>query len=234
MMTLSSVFGNPNPACLAQAEGTRRLTAYRLMGRPGRGTLAGLCCRSLQGPESAGGESTGGSELAAKFSQYVMDKGFKQPQIDPQPSHLMAPTTVIEVQMDALQRNDWPDTDSGMKTAFAFTKPPDTETSVPGQAFHTHARSWFGKEEWLDFKDFVAMVNSSPYNILVNCERWKTVSELVFPSRRAERAVQAIEVVSREEKRSHRFTFLLERIQQGPYKGCWMTYGVRYGDYGNC
>lgn len=33
--------------------------------------------------------------------------------------------------------------------------------------------------------------------------------------------------------RSFTFTFCLERIMSGPYKDCWMTVGVRCGDYAN-
>ena len=33
--------------------------------------------------------------------------------------------------------------------------------------------------------------------------------------------------------RSYTFTFCLERVAKGPYKDCWMTVGLRCGDYAN-
>lgn len=49
--------------------------------------------------------------------------------------------------------------------------------------------------------------------------------------------MQAVEVTTTSPHgsapRTHKFTFCLERIDQGPYQGCWLTYGVRVGDYAN-
>jgi hypothetical protein len=42
-------------------------------------------------------------------------------------------TQVVAAQLDALQRNDWPDADAGVRAAFAFSKPADAETLLPGQ-----------------------------------------------------------------------------------------------------
>jgi hypothetical protein len=72
----------------------------------------------------------------------------------------------------------------------------------------------------------------------------------VFPATRVgQRAVQAVEVLAgaRHSSRSSSsssggssaadamqrftFTFCLELIHTGPYKGCWMTVGVRPGNY---
>ena len=40
---------------------------------------------------------------------------------------------VVAAQLDALQRNDWPEADAGVRAAFAFSKPADAETLLPGQ-----------------------------------------------------------------------------------------------------
>jgi hypothetical protein len=45
----------------------------------------------------------------------------------------VAPLQVVAAQLDALQRNDWPDADAGVRAAFAFSKPADAETLLPGQ-----------------------------------------------------------------------------------------------------
>lgn len=39
----------------------------------------------------------------------------------------------MAAQLDALQRNDWPEADAGVRAAFAFSKPADAETLLPGQ-----------------------------------------------------------------------------------------------------
>ncbi len=44
----------------------------------------------------------------------------------------MSPTAVVAAQMDALQMNDWPETDAGARTAFAFTKPFNVESPTRG------------------------------------------------------------------------------------------------------
>jgi len=44
-------------------------------------------------------------------------------------------------QLDALQRNDWPEADAGVRVAFAFSKPHGVEQLLPGQvpiACHVH------------------------------------------------------------------------------------------------
>ncbi|CAD7696828.1 unnamed protein product [Ostreobium quekettii] len=181
-----------------------------------------------------------GQLLASEFSHYISDKGVKAPLKDRAPSHLLPPNAVVAAQMDALQMNDWPEADAGVKTAFLFAKPPDQETMLPGQGCRIRARSWLGKEEWLNLNEFSDMVHSSPYDVLLDCDSWQEISQVVFPSTRFERAVQAVEVeegISKHissRQRPHRFTFLLEKVKEGSYKNCWMTIGVRYGDYANC
>ena len=48
----------------------------------------------------------------------------------------MSPTAVVAAQMDALQMNDWPETDAGARTAFAFTKPHDAESPTRAPVSH--------------------------------------------------------------------------------------------------
>lgn len=40
---------------------------------------------------------------------------------------------VVAAQLDALQRNDWPEADAGVRAAFAFSKPAGAEELLPGQ-----------------------------------------------------------------------------------------------------
>ena len=46
---------------------------------------------------------------------------------------MLPPTAVVAAQMDALQMNDWPDPDSGVRTAFLFSKPFECESMVAGR-----------------------------------------------------------------------------------------------------
>ncbi len=46
---------------------------------------------------------------------------------------MLSPTAVVAAQLDALQMNDWPDTDSGIRTAFLFSKPYDCENMIAGR-----------------------------------------------------------------------------------------------------
>lgn len=101
-----------------------------------------------------------------------------------------------------------------------------------------HCRSWEAKENFVTYDDFAALLNSPPYNVMLSCESWRPISRMVFPSslRYGNKAVQAVEVVAKstspeQHLRPYKFTFCLEMVEQGPYKGCWLTYGVRVGDY---
>ncbi|KAK9867890.1 hypothetical protein WJX84_003342 [Apatococcus fuscideae] len=121
------------------------------------------------------------------------------------------------------------------------------------------ARSWHGQEDWLPFPEFSNMLHSPPLHSLLNCDQWQAVSPLVFPSTTREtKAVQAIEICTSQQRqlgdqppaeqhphavapqqtrsppsdqRRLTFTFCLERVEVGPYKGCWLTVGVRAGNY---
>jgi hypothetical protein len=61
----------------------------------------------------------------------------------------------------------------------------------------------------------------------------------VFPSsRHQDKAVCAVEVVAQGgaaagAKARHVYTFCVERVAQGSLKNCWLTVGVRVGDYAN-
>lgn len=185
-------------------------------------------------------ESDPGVNLARDFSQFVNEKGAPSPLHNRRPSHLLPPTAAIAAQLNALQLNDWPDRAAGIQTAFLFSKPYGCEEMVTGPPLPSHARSWHGKEEWLSLEEFTSMLQSQDYKPLINCESWQATSPMVFPSTRVgTKAVQAVEVTSQPSagitnaKRSHTFTFCLEHVTQGPYKGCWMTVGLRVGDYAN-
>ena len=74
-----------------------------------------------------------GTALASAFSQHLNEAGLRTPLPHRSPTPMLSPTAAIAAQMDALQINDWPDTDAGIRTAFLFSKPYGCETMVAGR-----------------------------------------------------------------------------------------------------
>ncbi|GIL66621.1 hypothetical protein Vafri_20107 [Volvox africanus] len=190
----------------------------------------------------------GGGNLGEVFNQFVFLKGIKSPAAAGQrlnPSPLLPPTAVLEQAMSMLQRNDWPEPDSGVLAAFNLTLP-----AKDGHESRT-VRSWQAAEEWLSWERFHALLHVS-YNPLINCDSWRMVSPLVFPSERFDnKAIQAVEVRARPRQgrtlapagthaaspdvttalRSYTYTFCWERVESGSFKDCWLISGVRVGNY---
>ncbi|BDA47530.1 hypothetical protein COCOBI_10-3780 [Coccomyxa sp. Obi] len=178
-----------------------------------------------------------GTALASEFSRHVNTAGLRSPLEHRGPTPMLSPCAVVAAQLDALQMNDWPETDAGVRTAFLFSKPYDCENMIAGRATPSECHSWMGTETWVPFKEFSNALHSPPQNVLLNCESWRAISKVVFPSSRSgNKAVQAVEVQALQQKgearlRPYVFTFCLERVDVGPYKGCWMTVGLRCGNY---
>jgi len=186
--------------------------------------------------------------MAAAFAAHVLQSGAASPSQRRKPSHLMPPTQVVEAQLDALQRNDWPESDAGIAVAFAFSKPHDAESLLPGEISSGAAAAWGGSERWLREPAFKDQLHSPPFDVLLGCDSWQLTSPMSFPKQReGQRALQVVSVKAQrrpgdpllgvgpgqESLRQYFFTFCLECISQGPYKGCWMTVGLRVGDYAN-
>lgn len=77
------------------------------------------------------GATAGGRELASEFSQLVNSAGIASPLANRRPSHMLPPNAVVSAQLEALQRNDWPEPDAGVRAAFAFAKPLHAEDLTP-------------------------------------------------------------------------------------------------------
>lgn len=73
-----------------------------------------------------------GRDLASDFSRYVNEASITGVSDGRAPTPFMSPTTVIASQLNALQRNDYPELDAGASVAFAFTKPEGAEAMLPG------------------------------------------------------------------------------------------------------
>ncbi len=74
-----------------------------------------------------------GIALASEFSQHINQSGKRRPLEHRSPTPMLPPTAVVAAQMDALQMNDWPDPDAGIRTAFLFSKPYECESMIAGR-----------------------------------------------------------------------------------------------------
>ena len=109
-------------------------------------------------------ESGAGEKLASEFSQFLLKHDVQS--LPRRPSHLMSPTLVVASQMAALQRNDWPEVDAGVMTAFAFSKPLD-------EIGAKRCRTWFAEERWITLEEFSEMLHRHPYAALIDCDAWQ-------------------------------------------------------------
>ncbi|OAE33860.1 hypothetical protein AXG93_1921s1060 [Marchantia polymorpha subsp. ruderalis] len=152
-----------------------------------------------------GRDSADGDALVAEFIRHVESTQQAWPLEGRRPTHLMPPSTVVKTLMEALMRNDWPEDDSGIRTAFAFAMPPAANEMLVSD---------------------VGKANRSARAC------WEMGSPLTFHGPSDKRAVQAVKTISQSGVSSV-YTFCLEKVVNGVYKGCWMIVGVRVGDYAN-
>ncbi|PNH05391.1 hypothetical protein TSOC_008354 [Tetrabaena socialis] len=242
---LGTAWGVPHRLATVPFVASSRPGGVRRLARPLRAAAS-----PGDGPEGQDDPKGGDGGLASVFSQFITIKGIASPGAVAQkssPSPLMPPTTVVSQAMEMLQRNDYPEPDAGVSGAFALTLP---ATEGP-QAGHG-VRSWRAEEEWLPWDRFHGLLHTA-YGPMLNCDSYKVISPLIFPSSRFDnKAVQAVEVRARPRPparsasaarrgaaaapsdaalRPYTFTFCLERVLTGSLKDCWVIAGVRIGNY---
>ena len=121
---------------------------------------------------------------------------------DLQPSPSLTPQEVVQVQIDALRRNDIPSADAGIKRSFRFASP--SNRLVTGPIDH-----------------FIEIVRSPAYSPLLN-----SISATVADSQvEGEQAKVLVQIVSGSGREVY-YLFLLSKQQNGEYRGCWMTDAV--------
>jgi len=192
-------------------------------------------CRIRVNPPRAQANDASDSNLDTQFARLVNERdaaGLSPSSIQRRgPSHLLSPPLAVAAILNALQRNDWPDVDAGVETAFSFTKP-WTHGGELSSVAPRRVRSWAALENFLDLKEFSNHLHSPPYKALLEIDEWHAAAPLVFPSSRSEnKAVQAVTLKSSKERRNYNFTFCLEKQLVGSMKGCWLVAGVRQGNY---
>lgn len=121
------------------------------------------------------------------------------PPSNPNPD--LSPSEVVSLQLDALREVDRPVTDAGFATVFRFASPENQAQTGPLPRFARMIREGYGE-----------LINHRSARLLATIQQ-------------GEEALQPVEVTSRA-GRVIRYVFLLRRIDEGPFAGCWMTDGV--------
>eukprot|EP00798_Chlamydomonas_sp_ICE-L_P024008 gene24008-9581_t len=166
------------------------------------------------------GDSSNADGLTEEFSRFVNRESISHPSKNRKPSPFMSPVSVVEAQMDALQRNDWPDTDAGVAVAYLFSEPLEVDKILRAQpasplVFHDTRKG-----------NLAAMaVHVVPNKSAPRTDRGDLHTDAIIEASLASGNASDVH--------EHTFTFLLELIDEGAYKGCWLTVGVRSGDYAN-
>lgn len=117
----------------------------------------------------------------------------------PVPGPGLSPARVIEIQLEALRRNDVPTRDAGIATAFRFASPGNREVTGP-------------------LPRFVLLVKSPAYRPLLN-HRIAGFGPIVVEGDAAARRVTVVA----EDGRAFEYEF---RLSKDPESGCWFTDGV--------
>ena len=211
--------------------------------RPGR---AGRGARGARAARAAA--AFDGIRLAARFEACCAARELRRPPAGPGP--LLPPQSVVAALMGALQRPDYPEAGAGVRACFAFCEPRGAAGLLPGEARLVRLRRDFAGG-WVDGDAFRATLEAPPFNALMGCEEWRPCSEMPrFLG--GDRAAQAVRVTPRRRLGAARaggeggagqggqgfskeagdvpFTFFLQRIDTGPFSGCWLSSGAAPGD----
>jgi hypothetical protein len=121
-------------------------------------------------------------------------------QLQPDPS--FSPQEVVRIQVEAMQQNDTPEPDSGIRIAFRFASPANKATTGP-------------------IERFMALVKNPEYRALLNSRSIEYGETEVMGNEAAQPVF--IEGASGERVA---YLFLLSRQADEPFVDCWMTDAV--------
>ena len=114
----------------------------------------------------------------------------------------IAPIDVVRIQLKALQNNDVPSPDFGIKQTWAFAHPDNRAVTGP-----------------LD--RFANMIKNPAYKPLLNHQR-HTVTE----QNRSDKWIQFKVLMEDADGQVLGFAWVVKKAKTGPFKDCWMTTGV--------
>jgi hypothetical protein len=120
----------------------------------------------------------------------------------PGPSPNLSPNQVVQTVMEAMQRNNDPSPDAGIKTAFNFASPANKRQTGPVDRF-------------------VQMVRNPMYKPMLEFHAIE-YGMLTIEGDAAQQLVTVVDIDSRVAS----YVFSLSRQSNGRYAGCWMTDGV--------
>lgn len=118
----------------------------------------------------------------------------------PEPS--IGPQEVVEIQMKAMQRNNYPYENHGIEVAYRFASPANKENTGP-------------------LERFTQMVNNDIYRSLLNARRYGLDAIEI----EGDIAVQKVTLIDLEDQPVVYF-FQLSRQKDGNFKDCWLTDSV--------
>ena len=118
------------------------------------------------------------------------------------PNPDIAPTEVIAIQLNGLQYNDTPETDSGIRQTWAFAHPRNRAMTGPLPRFATMLKG----------PDYGMMLNHTSHQIVPanSGDGWRQFD--VFMEAGNGEVLQ--------------FAWIVEKVTKGRYKDCWMTVAV--------
>lgn len=120
----------------------------------------------------------------------------------PSPGPALSAREVVEIQLDALQRNDRPNADAGIATTWRFAHPDNRRLTGP-------------------LERFTAMLKAPAYRLLLN-HRGHSVEVL---ESRPDRQVFAVTVISGDGPVVI-YEWEVAKVVNGPQAGAWMTVAV--------
>ncbi len=115
----------------------------------------------------------------------------------------LSPQDVVRIQLEAMQNNDDPTPDSGIRQAYVFASPSNKEETGP-------------------IERFIPLVKGPQYRPMLNFEDYS----LGPPDRTSETTVLQPVLIETTDGRRVLYLFLLSRQTEAPYEDCWMTDGV--------
>lgn len=133
--------------------------------------------------------------LLFPISAYA-DIGIKQPNPD------IAPIDVVRIQLEALQNNDTPTQDFGIKQTWAFAHPDNRAVTGPLDRFKN-------------------MMRTPAYQMLLNHNQ-HTITE----QNRSTRWVQFKVMMEDSNGQVLAFAWVVKKAETAPYENCWMTTAV--------
>ena len=114
----------------------------------------------------------------------------------------MAPIDVVRIQLEALQNNDSPSVDFGIRQTWAFAHPDNRAVTGP-------------------YDRFATMIRNPAYEPLLNHKR-HTITE----QNRSTKWIQFKVLMEDEDGQVLGFAWVVKKATTAPFENCWMTTGV--------